>query len=702
MGKRWIRFVTRNKWAVLVAWGLILLATLPLAVQVTKHLSSSGFDNPRSPAVWATKQLNLLRPPLVPSPLLISGATTQHVITMASQAGFPAHEFHAVSVDHTLFLPNPRGSLTQAARLQNILKHHHASTVSTDQRAVGHKVAQDSSKTLGLSGILAMPFLAVLLLIVFGSLAAIALPLIVALAGSELALAAVTIIETHITLSVFLTDIVSFLALGVGIDYALFISTRFRQNLERGEEVDTAVLDSMAHAGRSVFYSGIAVAMAVATLTLGGNAYWRGLAIGGAIAVIAVLIATHSLLPALMSIFGHHTHWGRLFSRKNYGLWRGIGRWVSHRPWAAMILGLAFLVPLAAFGPRMQMKSPANLASMLPQSDPLRQAVSRQQKIEGAGSIAPLAVVMQFPTTVTNQTTWAAVRRVTQNIKPLPQVKQIASPTQLGLSPTSLSLMIQNPHTAPSAASQALKNFIIPQRDPYLVVLYVTAKSGPDTPASARLSETISRHLALWLPAHTRAATGGLVPVLQSFNQLTSSRLPLILMAVAVVALVVLAIATGSLLQALLGVILDGLVALATAGFLYLVVQTGHLGFSPSPPDSSITPLIFVLLFGLSMDYEVILLHRIQEPLKAGQSLRGAVRSGVGTTGSMITGAGMIMVIVFLALLVSPLEVMKTISIGLTFAVLMDTWVVRTLLVPSITVLLGRYAYWPWGDRVHP
>jgi RND superfamily putative drug exporter len=97
------------------------------------------------------------------------------------------------------------------------------------------------------------------------------------------------------------------------------------------------------------------------------------------------------------------------------------------------------------------------------------------------------------------------------------------------------------------------------------------------------------------------------------------------------------------------------------------------------------------------MDYEVILLHRIQEPLHQGQSMKDAVRSGVSTTGAMITGAGMIMVIVFISLLISPLAVMKTLALGLTFAVLMDTWIVRSLMVPSITVLLGRFAYWPWG-----
>ncbi len=701
MGRRWIRFIVRRKWLVVIAWCLIVVGTLPLALQVTKHLSSSGFDNPRSQAVWATNQLNNINPPASPSALLVSGISTQKAIAIGSRFGFSPSDFHALTPDHTLFLPQVTDTLAKSTALSNALTRQKATTVSTDQASVGAKVAADSSKTLGLSGILALPFLAILLLIVFGSVAAISLPLLVALAGSEVALAVVTLIETHITLSVFLTDIVSFLALGVGIDYALFISTRFRQNLDNGEDVETAVVDSMAHAGRSVFYSGIAVALAVSTLTLGGNAYWRGLALGGAIAVLCVLLATHSLLPSLMAIFGRHTHWGRVFHRKNYGFWRGIGQRVSHKPRTALLIGLVLLLPLALFGPRIQMRTPANLASMLPTTDPLRQAVSLQQKIQGSGSIAPLAVVMVFPTTVSDPATWQAVARVTDKITPLANVQKVSSATQLGLSPTTLAQLISYPRHAPASLRAALANFISPQHDPHLVVVYVTAKSGPDHASINILAHTIDRHLAQWLPAHTRAATGGLVPLLQSFNQLTSSRLPLILIAVALVALVVLAVATGSILQALLGVLLDGLVALATAGFLYLVVQTGHLGFAPAPPDSSITPLIFVLLFGLSMDYEVILLHRIQEPLQSGQPIKNAVLSGVSTTGSMITGAGMIMVVVFLALLVSPLEVMKTIAIGLTFAVLMDTWVVRTLLVPSITVLLGRFAYWPWGQRVH-
>lgn len=697
MGNRWIHFVIRRKWWVVIAWALIVLGTLPLAIRVTRHLSSSGFDNPSSPAVWATKQLNHLNPPKSPSPILISDISTSAVRQIGFRDGIPRADFHPMKANHTVFLPSSGVSLRQSNALRQSLRIHHATIASIGQLAIGKKVANDSSKTLGTSGVLAIPFLAILLLLVFGSLVAISLPLIVALVGSEVALAVITLIETHITLSVFLTDIVSFLALGVGIDYALFISTRFRQNIDRGEDVDGAVADSMIHAGRSVFYSGLAVAFAVASLTLGGNAYWRGLALGGAIAVLSVLLATHSLLPALMSILGRKTLWGRIIKAKDFGFWKAIGEWVSRRPYSALLVGAILLVPLATIGPRIQMATPANLATMLPQQDPLRQAVTLQQKIQGAGSIAPIAVTMKLPTKITNATTWAEVASVTKHLSGLSGVSKVSSPTGIGLTPQQLATSLQQPALLSEPLAAALKNFINPSYDPHLVIVFVTGKHGPDQPETAALAHSIDTKLPGWLPHGARAATGGLVPMLQSFNHLTSARLPFIMIGVATVAFVVLAIATGSLLQAFLGVLLDALVALATAGFLYVVVQTGHLGFPATIPDSSITPLIFVLLFGLSMDYEVILLHRIQEPLHAGLSMKEAVRSGVSTTGAMITGAGMIMVIVFISLLVSPLAVMKTLALGLTFAVLVDTWIVRSLMVPSITVLLNRWAYWPWG-----
>ncbi|WP_028962115.1 MMPL family transporter [Sulfobacillus thermosulfidooxidans] len=695
MGNRWIAFLTRRKWFVIAFWIILLGMTLPLALNVTKHLTANGFNRPGTNATWATNQLSRLHPAKAPEPLLITGVPFHQLTILAHQEHIASETLHPISRGQVLYLPAPKTSLAQVHAFTHIIQQHHGQWQDVTQDTAGKTVSHDSSKTLALSGILALPFLAVLLFFVYGSLAAIALPLIIAAMGSELALAVVSVIETHIQLSVFLTDIVSFLALGVGIDYALFISNRFRLALARGENVPHAVHESMRHAGRSVLYSGIAVALAVAALLLGGDAYWRGLALGGAIAIFSVLLATHSLLPAIMSVMGKHINWGSLKRVPEFGFWRRVGDFVTNKPGLSIIVSVVLLLPLALFGPQIRMQTPANLASMLPVNSPIRQAIHKEQQLLGPGSIAPLAVVIDLPSSLSQPLSWTQISHLTQHLRSLPGVKSVASPTQVGLTSQQLAFLFQHPSLQSEPLKTALSNFTAPDSS-HLVVLYVTATTGPDNPKTSDLVHRINQNLPKWLPKGTKAGVGGQVPILRSFNQLTHARLSAIIATALAVALIVLALATGSVVQAVLGVLFDALVALATAGLLVLVVQQGRFGFEAQPLDSSITPLIFVLLFGLSMDYEVILLHRIQEPLKEGKPVRQAVRHGISTTGSMITGAGMIMVVVFLALLISPLQVMKTLAIGLSFAVLIDTWVVRSLLVPATITLLNTKAYWPW------
>ncbi|WP_242848327.1 MMPL family transporter [Sulfobacillus thermosulfidooxidans] len=695
MANGWTLFLTRRKWFVIAGWIIVLAMTLPLALNVTKHLTANGFNRPGTRATWATNQLSRLHPVQTPKPLLITGVSFHQVTLLAHREHIASQSLHRMSTNEALYLPAPKTSLAEVNAFTHLIRQHHGQWQEVTQDTAGKTVSHDSSKTLALSGILALPFLAVLLFFVYGSLAAITLPLIIAVMGSELALAVVSLIETHIQLSVFLTDIVSFLALGVGIDYALFISNRFRLALALGKNVPDAVHESMRHAGRSVFYSGIAVALAVAALLLGGDAYWRGLALGGAIAIASVLLATHTLLPAIMTVMGRHINWGSLKRVPQFGLWRRVGDFVTNQPVLSIVISVVLLLPLAVFGPQIRMQTPANLASMLPVTSPIRQAIHKEQQLLGPGSIAPLAVVINLPSSLSQQLSWTQISQLTYHLASLPGVKSVASPTQVGLTAQQLAFLFQHPSLQPPALKTALSNFTAPHSS-HLVVLYVTATTGPDNPQTSDLVHHINQNLPKWLPAGTQAGVGGQVPILRSFNQLTKARMPLIIATALTVALVVLAVATGSVIQAVLGVLFDALVALATAGLLVLVVQQGHFGFEAQPLDSSITPLIFVLLFGLSMDYEVILLHRIQEPLKEGKSVRQAVRHGISTTGSMITGAGMIMVVVFLALLISPLQVMKTLAIGLSFAVLIDTWVVRSLLVPATITLLNTNAYWPW------
>jgi RND superfamily putative drug exporter len=683
---------------VLILWLILIASTLPLAIHVTKHLTTNGFESRHSEVRWATNALSQTRPVHPPNPLLIQHLGQSELKRLGLKRHISAAAFHHINGDKTLFLPPPGLTVAQSVQFRHLLDAHGADTQQVTQIGIGKLVTHDASHTVATSGVLAMPVLAVLLLLVFGSVAALSLPLIIALAGSEVALAAVSLISRHMQLSVFLTDIVSFLALGVGVDYALFISTRYRQNIDQGRPVAEAVSDSMAHAGRSVLYSGVAVALAVATLLFGSNAYWRGLAVGGAVAIFAVLLATHTLLPAVMALYGRHLNWGRI-KRPDLHVWRWLSRGVTRHPLWALLVGLAVLIPLASLAPQITMSTPANLATMLPRSDPLRQAVEKQQQVLGAGSIAPIAVVMRLPEPLTTAASWKPVFTVTQHLTAMTDVKSVASPTQLHLPPGQLALAVSRPQAVPAPLRTAVQAFVAP-KNPRLVVVYVTARTGPNQSRTSALVGRIDRHLGQWLPVHTRAHAGGLVPVLRDFNRTTQSRLPLIIASALAVALVVLTVATRSVLQAVIGVIFDALVALATAGFMVFVDHHQLLGLERRPLDLSITPLIFVLLFGLSMDYEVILLHRIQERLRSEETMRAAIEHGVATTGAMITGAGMIMVVVFLALMVSPLQIMKTLGVGLSFAVLADTWIVRSLLVPSVTTLFGRWGFWPWRGQV--
>ncbi len=671
-------------------WILVIGLCVPLALNVTHHLTANGFQASQSRAVWADNRLALLHPPAAAQPLMVQGLSLAQGRSLAQTSGLPARRLYSLSSGGWLYLPTVATAYQTEAQFRHQATQRGGAAHIVDTTAVGQQVINDASATLKLSGIIAIPALIILLLGVFGSVAAAVLPLIVAIAGSEVSLAIVDVLENHIRLSVYLTDIVSFLALGVGVDYALFISNRFRQELSQGVARRVALQIAMGQAGRSVFFSGIAVAAAMATMLLGGTAYWRGLALGGAIAVLVTLLATHTLLPAVLDWFGPGLEWGRLPRLSRHSIWPAVGRAVTARPWLFAGAAVLVLAIPAYWGFGMQMRSPANLAEMLPTKNPYREAIVLQQRINGQGSIAPLAVVLQLPAKVTAPSSLTTIRAVTRHLKSLPSVLQVASPT---------AILSEAGALPPLAVKQQLAAFTDPGGHPHLVALFVTSRFGPDSSQTAGLIRQINQSVPPLLPNGARFGVGGIASTMTSFNHLIASRLPWILAAVCTVAIAILLIATGSIIQAVLGVVFDGLVALATAGLLVLVVQQGRFGFLPQPLNSSITPLIFTLLFGLSMDYEVIVVHRIQEALRGSQAVGPAAAQGLSDTGAMVTGAGLIMATVFLVLIVSPLAIMRTMAVGLTAAILLDTWIVRTILLPASVAILGRWAFWPFGSH---
>lgn len=694
-------WTARFRYGIVVLWLLLVVAAVPFAANVTHHLTSRGFENPSSRAVWADHQLTKLRPPASIPPTLIRSRPWSIIRSDAAKAGLDPAWLYRVQSHAALLLVPANAPIRPMTTFRRMIQQGGGQVETVNTAHIGQQISREAENTLKSSATLALPLVAVLLLLVFGTVASAILPLLIAAVGSVLSLAIIDLLESQVTLSIYLTDIVSLLALGVGVDYALFISARFRQGLARGLSTPRAVQEAMATAGRSVFFSGLAVALAVSTLVLGGTAYWRGLAIGGAVAVAAVLIATHTLLPAVLSMMGSCINWGRVPLGGRLGtFWSTIGRF-STRQALPIAIGLVVLVIPGLYAPQAHMQTPANVASMLPASSVLRQASQKEQQVKGPGSIASIPVVLRLSTTVSNPQTWIGVGRLIRRIKQLPSVESVASPIPSAMPPAAMAHLASLP-LGPSSPSKALGAFINPAQDPHLVAVFVTSRWGPDSPHTIALTAQLQQTAHQVLPKGSVAGVGGATSVLHSFNQLTASRLPAMVGAVALVAFVILTLATGSLPQALIGVILDGLVALATAGILVLTVQRGGLGLEPEALDSSITPLIFVLLFGLSMDYEVILLHRIQEYMHKGMTAQAAAQKGIAMTGSMITGAGLLIVVVFAALITSKLEIMQALGIGLTTAILLDTWVVRTFLVPSSVALWGRFAFWPWGMKSPP
>jgi uncharacterized membrane protein YdfJ with MMPL/SSD domain len=683
----------RRPWLAIALWIALAVGALPLLASVTRDLQPQGLDVAGSAAVWADDQLGRLNAPPAAAPTLISGLSFAEAGREAQASGIPRAWLHAVPGGGVLLLPPGATPPARVAPLLAAVARAGGRARHVSSGAIGDEVSRDAEATLRHGSLAALPLLLLLLPLVFGSVVQALLPLAVAAAGSELALAAVSVLERHMSLSVYLIDIVTFLALGVGVDYALFIVTRFRDALDRGADARAATAEAMRTAGRSVVYSGTAVALAVASLLLAGTSYWRGLAVGGMLAVACVLLATHTLLPALLRLIGPRIRRGRIpWAMGDWPLWRSLAGWSTWRPWLSVVVGVGLLALPALAAPSLRVRVPAELASLLPRGSALRQANRLVEQLRGAGSLAPLPVVLRLPTTVDQAATWRTVATVSERLRRLPGVASVASPTSSGLPPE----VLAQAAASPAALDGPLAAFVNPSAAPHVVALFVTSAHGPDSAATRALLEAVERTVARSVPPGSRTGVGGVVGVLHAFQARTDRRLPWIVAAAAGVALAVLLGATGSLVQAVLGVLLDGLVALATAGVLVLTVQHGSFGLEAEPVNMTVAPLIFVLLFGLSMDYEVILLHRIQEKLRAGDAPRAAAMGGIAETGGMITGAGLIMVAVFAVLLGSPLEILQTLAIGMVAAILLDTWIVRSFLIPGFTALLGRWAFWAW------
>jgi len=524
---------------------------------------------------------------------------------------------------------------------------------------------------------------AVILLVAFGSVVAAGLPLVVAVFGLAISSMLIGVLAAVVDTPDFAPAVAGLIGIGVGIDYALLVLTRFRTALAGGADVPAAVTEAVTTAGRSVLVAAGTVIISLLGLFFMGVEYLQGVALAASLSVLVVATAAVTLLPALLAWAGPRVNklripgLGRTLQRSETATESSLaGRWaqaVQRRPWTAAIAGALVCLALAApvLGLRLGFPDAGNDAS----GSTTKKAYTMVSDAFGPGANGPLLVAADLP----SRGDTAVVARLANRIRTEPGVAFV-SPPQLN-----------------------------PAGDAAVVV--VTPTTSPQDP---KTKELVGRLRDDVVPPVVRSsdvtvATGGMTASVIDQSNLVASRLPLFIAGVVGLSFLLLLLAFRAPVVAAKAALMNLLSIGAAYGVISLFAEGGFLGGligidSEVPVAPFIPVMMFAILFGLSMDYEVFLLSRVREEFLRHGKTSLAVHHGVAKTARVITAAAAIMVAVFLAFVTSPESFLKLLGIGMATAIVVDATIVRMVLVPAVMELLGRANWWlpGWLGRLLP
>jgi len=512
---------------------------------------------------------------------------------------------------------------------------------------------------------ISFPVLLILLVVIFGGVVAAVAPLLIgglAILGSLTVLRLLTLVTS---VSVYSVNITTIVGLGLGIDYGLFIVTRFREELRRQDTVEDAVARTVATAGRTVVVSGVTVALALTSLMLFQPVFLRSMGYGGVATVAVDMIAALTVLPALLAVLGHRVN--ALAVRRSVrtetakseteGGWYRLAQFVMRRPVAFVVTIVVVLLALGT--PFLHISWGGTDARVLPTSSTVRQVEDALATDFPANSTNPIEAV------VTGVTDPAQLTAYTTRVDAIPGVTGVEVTGQRGPS----------------------------------VRLDIGYSPVPDSPRARQLVTAIR---ALAPPAHTTVVVGGATAMLVDELSSLSGTLPWMALLTVVATFVLLFLAFGSVVLPIKAIVMNVLSLSATFGVIVWVFQWGHLsgllGFSAiGTIDPTMPVLLLAIVFGLSMDYEVFLLSRIRERYDETGDNTIAVATGLQRTGGLITSLALLLVIVVGLFSASDVMFLKLLGVGMIVALVVDATIVRILLVPATMRLLGRANWWAPG-----
>ena len=695
------RWVMAHRWIVVITWivvtGALFAASLTVGTRKSNNFSLPNTDSQRAidllqsryPAqagdtdqiVFHTRtgKLTDASERAVIVPLLAHIAHLPHVAGVVSpyQPGAGAISKTGTIGFATVEFDQAANQLSTAS-IQNVI--HAAESARSPALQVelgGDAITQVLGPSPGFVTLIGLAAAIVVLLISFGSLLAMGLPVVSALFGLGASIGLIALLSHPIDMVDFSSELALMVGLGVGIDYALFVVTRFRSAYrENGGQVEAAVELAMNTAGRAIVFAGSTVVLALLGLCALGVSMLYGAAIAASLAVALVLAASLTLLPVLLRFTGHRI--GRLRGRRaqqrepQAGFWF---RWVSliqRRPVVAAVAATALLLVLAS--PALGLRLGQSDAGNDPTSFTTRRAYDLLATGFGAGFNGPLVVAVQLP----------------------------GAGKTAGLAGLESTLG----HTA-GVASVATPQ-LNPARDTAVIMVYPTT-----SPQSVQTTDLIKRLRSTVLPPLARATgtaihVDGATAAQVDFAHVLTGKLPLFIIVVVGLSAVLLLLIFRSLLIPLQAALMNLLSFAAALGIVVGIFQHGWLGSVIGVQAGPITPIIpvmvFAVVFGLSMDYEVFLVSRIHEEWRRSGDPSEAVRQGVGNTGRVIIAAAAVMIAVFASVALGSGRELKLVGIALAAAIFLDAVVIRSVLLPAVLELLGRrtWAFPGWLDRRLP
>lgn len=610
--------------------------------------------------------------------------------------------------------------------------------------SVGGYVGQQLSKpSTEISEVIGLTAAVVILLFAFGTATAMALPIVTAVLGLACALSVIRLLQNAIEVPSVSATLATMIGLGVGIDYALFIVTRHKQQLAEGMEIEESAARATATSGAAVVFAGFTVVIALCSLAFAGIPLVSALGFTAAVAVVVAVLAATTLLPAMLGALGPHIHslrvkLGRTHpdDRKPHG-WRRWAEGVARRPWRSTIASVAILALLA--WPVLELELGQGDVSAEPESTTVRQAYDGLTKGFGVGTNGPLLVAVdagkplkpdrsQLDQIDAQQQKLAAQQQqiaeqgeaeglseqdaeAQAKQRTAAQSKKLARDKKAASSPASDPDLTKLTDRISKTADVASVSPPIVDKRGSASVFTVIAKSSPSSDRTVDLVDDLRDTVipgalkGTDLSANVGGQTAGYIDLADRI----SDKLPEMIAIVVGLSFLVLLLAFHSLLVPLKAAAMNLLSVAAAYGVVTAVFQEGWgaelIGLPHAIPIVSFVPLLmFAILFGLSMDYEVFLLSQMREHYQQGHPPTRAVVEGLANTGRVVTSAALIMVCVFTSFVLNGDPEVKEFGVGLAVAIAIDATVVRCLLVPAVMVLLGRSAWWlpGWLGRVMP